>query len=319
MKKKLEADLISIAHRILQLKNKSDVNQLYLETQKLYEKLAVLRFVEDHFGDTKPTIGLAEMDQKIAILFEEPNTIEPEKNIIIPASEQANSVSITIENPTEPIVIERIIDNSLNQTNEELPTETLKLAEEDTTPIDSSSKKSIIDLLIDTEDFDFSAMTEYKEPQEKENFQKEKTTQISLEDFLGKNYNNTLFVKLQDNETNASLETAIQPTEISIEKNDPVIETVSPENLTYTKPISLNDKLAKGIHFDLNDRIAFIKHLFGNSEEEYNRVISQIMTFDTYTETQNFIDEMVKPDYNNWDGKEDYSRRFQEIIAKKFA
>jgi hypothetical protein len=27
--KKLEADLISIAHRILQLKNKSDINQLY--------------------------------------------------------------------------------------------------------------------------------------------------------------------------------------------------------------------------------------------------------------------------------------------------
>ena len=49
MKKKLEADLISIAHRILQLKNKSDINQLYLETQKLYEKLSVLRFVLNLF------------------------------------------------------------------------------------------------------------------------------------------------------------------------------------------------------------------------------------------------------------------------------
>jgi hypothetical protein len=29
MKKRLEADLISIAHRILQLKNKSDINQLF--------------------------------------------------------------------------------------------------------------------------------------------------------------------------------------------------------------------------------------------------------------------------------------------------
>jgi hypothetical protein len=37
MKKRLEADLISIAHRILQLKNKSDINLLYAETQKLYE------------------------------------------------------------------------------------------------------------------------------------------------------------------------------------------------------------------------------------------------------------------------------------------
>ena len=64
MKKRLEADLISIAHRILQLKNKSDINQLYLETQKLYEKLALLRFVDEHFGDSKPTIGQAAIEQK---------------------------------------------------------------------------------------------------------------------------------------------------------------------------------------------------------------------------------------------------------------
>ena len=47
MKKRLEADLISIAHRILQLKNKSDINQLYLETQKLYEKFG------DDFTESK--------------------------------------------------------------------------------------------------------------------------------------------------------------------------------------------------------------------------------------------------------------------------
>jgi hypothetical protein len=49
--------LISIAHRILQLKNKSDINQLYSETQKLYEKLAVLKFVEEQYGAIKPTIS----------------------------------------------------------------------------------------------------------------------------------------------------------------------------------------------------------------------------------------------------------------------
>src|SRR6187431_2591586 len=70
MQKKLEADLISIAHRVLQLKNKSDINQLYLETQKLYEKLAVLRFVEEHFGEQKPTIGQAEVIEKTNEFFE---------------------------------------------------------------------------------------------------------------------------------------------------------------------------------------------------------------------------------------------------------
>lgn len=59
MKKKLEAELISIAHRILKLKNRADLDQLQEETLKLYEKLSVLKFVEDHFGGAEPTIGRA--------------------------------------------------------------------------------------------------------------------------------------------------------------------------------------------------------------------------------------------------------------------
>ena len=77
MKKKLEADLISIAHRILQLKNKSDINQLYLETQKLYEKLSVLRFVDEHFSEAKPTIGAAEIDRKIESVFNKIESAQP--------------------------------------------------------------------------------------------------------------------------------------------------------------------------------------------------------------------------------------------------
>ena len=49
MKKRLESELISIAHRILKLKNKSEVDQLYLETRKLYETLAVLKFYGDNY------------------------------------------------------------------------------------------------------------------------------------------------------------------------------------------------------------------------------------------------------------------------------
>ena len=70
MKKKLEAELISIAHRILKLKNKSELHQLHQEAQNLYEKLSVLRFVEDHFSDIKPTIGRAAIEDKIEAAFE---------------------------------------------------------------------------------------------------------------------------------------------------------------------------------------------------------------------------------------------------------
>jgi hypothetical protein len=68
----------------------------------------------------------------------------------------------------------------------------------------------------------------------------------------------------------------------------------------------------------LNDRIAFTKHLFGNSTLDYNRVLNQLITFDSFDETCYFIKNMVKPDYNNWKGKEEYEERFMEIIEKKF-
>jgi hypothetical protein len=46
-------------------------------------------------------------------------------------------------------------------------------------------------------------------------------------------------------------------------------------------------------------------------------VLNQLITFDNFYETRNFIDEMVKPDYN-WEGKNDYAERFMDIIEKKF-
>jgi hypothetical protein len=62
-----------------------------------------------------------------------------------------------------------------------------------------------------------------------------------------------------------------------------------------------------------------MKHLFANSSEDYNRVLSQLITFDTFQEAESFIDTMVKPDYNNWEGKEEYAVRFMEILEKRFS
>ena len=69
MKKKLEAELISIAHRILKLKNRSELEQLQEETLRLYEKLSVLKFVEDNFNDVKPTIGYASAEAKLEEIY----------------------------------------------------------------------------------------------------------------------------------------------------------------------------------------------------------------------------------------------------------
>ena len=84
------------------------------------------------------------------------------------------------------------------------------------------------------------------------------------------------------------------------------------------KPKSLNDRLKKGINIGLNDRLAFVKHLFDGSTSDYNRVLSQLNTITNKEEAFNFVANMVKPDYNNWEGKEDYESRFLFIIEKKF-
>ncbi|MEO0045678.1 MAG: hypothetical protein RL705_869, partial [Bacteroidota bacterium] len=70
MKKRLEAELISIAHRILKLKNKSEVDQLYLETQKLYETLAVLKFYGDNYDQVKATVATEDLEEKLVASLE---------------------------------------------------------------------------------------------------------------------------------------------------------------------------------------------------------------------------------------------------------
>jgi hypothetical protein len=80
----------------------------------------------------------------------------------------------------------------------------------------------------------------------------------------------------------------------------------------------LNDKFSKGLQIDINDRLAFIKHLFDKSPNEYQRAISQISTLQSWNQAKVFILEMVKPDYDNWKGKELYEERFLKIIENNF-
>ena len=83
-------------------------------------------------------------------------------------------------------------------------------------------------------------------------------------------------------------------------------------------PKSLNDKFSKDLQIDLNDRLAFIKHLFDQNPNDYQRAISQIVTHQSWEDAQKFILEMIKPDYNDWEGKEHYEVRFLKIVENNF-
>ena len=145
---------------------------------------------------------------------------------------------------------------------------------------------------------------------------KKDVVQISFDDLLGGKYTDPDFVKVSDKKQNAE---SIQSAPSFDFQKEPVLNAPQTSfEKEEPKSITLNDKLVKEIAIGLNDRIAFVKHLFGGSNEDYNRVLNQLITFDTFLETKAFIDELVKPDYNNWDGKEEYEHRFMEIIEKKF-
>ena len=370
MKKKLEAELISIAHRILKLTNKSDINQLYLETQKLYEKLAVLKFVDDNFDGAKPTIGRAAIVSQIEEAFTnetialQASTMEAPlaaETIILEETTASNDAAVlqtSIHN--EPIVEDQIAEEPLA---EEISTEEAIVAEvmaeevhyestideeliaeepevlvseiyqeeeaktaaseynDDAISLLNDEEKKAIERVTETSFSDFTPAFELdNEDEEDEEIaiieepkrnKPSEAVQISFEDLMGINYVETQFVKVDD----VSFVSAPKITEFKEKKEEQevaVLEKAEP------KAMSLNDRLSKGIHIDLNDRLAFTKHLFGNSPEDYNRVLNQLITFDTFGETRQFIEDMVKPDYNNWDGKDDYAHRFMEILEKKF-
>jgi hypothetical protein len=341
MKKRLEADLISIAHRILQLKNKSDINLLYLETQKLYEKLAVLRFIDTHYGETKPTIGYAEIEKEVESFFDQDAKLPVETVIemkeTFPAvkdTTEEKSEEATIATTEEPIAAEPATTENTSSTIKEEESTTPEAIEEEEDEF--TEEESAEDEFTETEEIEeepaeeepakqsFKAAFELSEEVEIEAPKKTEPIQISFDDLLGADYTEPLFVKVDDIAA-APSEIIFEPvdkvnlTEKSEEK--PVEEKKAEEKTVETeapKAVSLNDKLSKGIEIDLNDRIAFVKHLFGNSNEDYNRVMSQLLTFDNFYETKSFIEEMVKPDYNNWEGKENYEERFMDIIEKKF-
>ena len=64
--------------------------------------------------------------------------------------------------------------------------------------------------------------------------------------------------------------------------------------------------------------MAFVKHLFNNNQDDYTRVISQLNTLESASGAKNFIQQMVKPEYNNWEGKEAFEERFINIVFSKF-
>ena len=341
MKKKLEADLISIAHRILKLKNKEDLEQLHLETQKLYEKLSVLKFVEDNFSDVKPTIGNSNIQELVNAALEN----DPEEEEVDAAPQEIEIQSDLVEEEIEEEVEEEEEEDHSEEEEEseeeieedEVEDEAFENIEESEEEEEESEEEEIEEEDEEESDEESEEEKEFEPHFELFNVEevedkksKTEAKQISFEDLLGSSSEpvfERVFDPIQeeteeesDDEEETESEEPIFNPGFEMEASEEMEEEEKAiPNFEFDNEISINEAFAKTITFGLNDRIAFEKQLFAGSSEDLNRVVSQLSTFDTFEEAQNFIEDMVKPDYDNWEGKEEYVTRFMEIVEKKFA
>lgn len=253
MHKKLAADLTSLAHSILQLKNKEDVFVLKEKAYAVYEKLAVLAYVEEYLNTTpNATETKGELIKKI----ENATFVAQEENIVEEILEISEDVEIEkISDKVEKIVEEMELEEDKNNN---------EIIEQPFDEIESLFSEDIF------------VKNDVKDVEER----KVKTLDEELSDTI-------------------SIDVAADLFEKPVEKK------------------SLNDKVRQNLQIGLNDRIAFVKHLFEGSQEDFNRVVSQLNTLKTLKEAQKFINKMVKPDYD-WADKEEYETRFMEIVERKF-
>ena len=226
MKRKLREELIKLSTDIITSREDKELTELYDQAKDLYEKLAVLKFIDEKLNDIEVDVS----KNVIAAKFEKMATAVISGNTAIPES-----------NPHEEDIITPGMDTIKDMVSE-MPSEAVEYI---------------------------------------------------FGDFIAK------------------------PETM---KNDK--DLVTPDTIEQPEPPkakSLNDTLSKELQVGLNDRLAFVKHLFDDSMDDYTRVISQLNTIDTEERSVAFITNMVKPEYNQWEGKEAYEERFMDLIARKFA
>jgi hypothetical protein len=262
MKKKLREQISALAKQLIEEEKTFKTASIKELVGELYEKLAVLEYLENQLEEPSEEPTTESLDSKSfreENWFTEPEPVpqpEHKEDLIEPLMEKIKD--IVAQMPEESERIDELLDEMLPKN---LQTGTEEIQE----------KPTVKYVKNDLEEF----ASNYQQMPEFERKNKE------------------LFPK------------SVEGTEAS-------------KTMTESRARSLNDTVNKGLNIGLNDRLAFIKHLFEGQAEDYTRVLSQINTMANYEEAQNFIKGKVKPDYNYWLDKEEYSERFLNIIEKSF-
>jgi hypothetical protein len=278
MHKKLESDLMSLAHSILQMKNKENVFLLKQKSHEIYEKLSILAFVEEYVNSTA---GLKktkeELLSKVEKGYEAKGLISDELEVVEPAE----------------TVVSNFTEDFLKVENEKLSAEIAEDFFEEDTELEDK----------------VASIHEYLE------VEKEVEIEQPFDAIEG-----AIFGDTETADSKEDLKDVEERRDLTLEEElkDTIPVDVMATLFEPVKGTSLNDKLQTNIQIGLNDRIAFVKNLFEGSQEDFNRVISQLNTLKTEKEVKKFINKIVKPDYN-WSEQEDLENRLMAIIERRFA
>ncbi|MEG1376711.1 MAG: hypothetical protein RSC81_06520 [Myroides sp.] len=315
MKKIIESDLISIAHRILKLKDKSEISSLLKETELLHNKLVLLQFYEDNKFRLDPSITpekLLEEVKPTEVLDEEPVSVflteEKKDDVVTFEEELITPIELSVTNaadieaaPVEASVVE------LEEVEEEAELE-LEVKEENVVEFTPSIEETIKSVEEVEEEIKIveklDPVEDAKEAVERATLEIDPVFSIPHNELFNANNSNE---KEEDTFKGSQHFVTNQAAEKSVENY---------RQIPLNK--SINDAFANKISIGLNDRIAFEKNLFNGSSDDLNRVIAQLNTIESYEEAKDFIDDLVKPEFNNWNGKEDFETRFMQLVEKRF-
>ncbi|SDZ80832.1 hypothetical protein [Psychroflexus halocasei] len=387
MKRVLEDELISLAHRILKLKSRADIHQLKKEAGMLYEKLAVLSFAEKHFGGIKPTIGKTEFSDAFYSQYShidedgdhrspdgteynpepisEPNT-EKIKDIVSHMPPEAEQVDYLMnqfkklsatdfseleekqelhqdtevdqqkeEEDSQEDLEDKTQESVEKKADEEETIQEKPTQEEEKQDFQTQEELQTNQGEIDDEQPVDSSPKEKQESETEQNTEEKASEASSFEQDFGVHFDDLPFFepKKEDEQEYKSETLEEKNSEPEVENSShrekETQEEPLPDNIKKQQPKrtidlfnqdkkSLNDRLQVGFQIGLNDRLAFTKALFDNNVEDYNRVMSQISTLNSFEEAQNFIDHNIKPEYNNWEDKADTYKRFMNLLKRKF-
>lgn len=350
MKKKIEGELISIAHRLLKLKNHTETVQLHEEVKKLYEQLTLLKFYEANTALVNEKFSEELFEEKVAKIVVGTIEVEEEEEEIMEMASKEHIAQIEEElfekNDISHEAFPGNGDDEIEMASKEhIAQITEELFEKNDISHEAfPAKDTSTSSVTEKEEVKEEVVAEETKPEVKEE-KKEITSnpeiigtkvskQISMEDILVHDYQATMFVKKDEPIIEELIKEpvfeAVQPEvtleeqEISgevkeeLDKSDEV-EVVTKEELVVKEEIKEEPvPTGKAIVLGLNDKIAFEKNLFAGNGDDLQRVLSQLNTFTNWDEAKSFVLDFVKPDYNNWENKEEFEVRFLEIVENKF-